>query len=711
MSTSRITRPFLLLAALLPLATVLAQAPVAKVEPVTDDYYGTKVVDPYRWMESGKDPDWMPWLQTQAKHTQGVFAGMPGRAKLLADVAARSGELNGLGRAEQAGGRIFYDIRAAGEQDVKLMVREADGAARVLLDPTTLKGADGDQVIDSWDAAPDGRHVVVALSKRGTELSTLRVLETDAAKFQPVTIPHAASLSWTGDSNAFSYLKFVGEPGQPSYFVNNETRLHRLGGSGKDIALARRGSGGITATPQQFLMVFFYPNTASALAMVRDGRSEVALYRADAEAAMSGEAAWTQVADFDDVVVDGALDGDRLVLLSKKQASGGQLLQTSASTPDLAAARPIALPGRPVIEAVLASRGGLLVRTIDGAASALWRVAEDGTAERIKLPFDGLLTSMEGDAQSPEVLVGLTGWFSPLTVFRLDLQSGHMEDLGLAPPLPFDTSGYTAERRQVAVRDGVQVPYTLLMKKGTKLDATTPVLLTAYGSYGIAMMPAFNSRGFALLDRGGVYVMANVRGGGEFGRDWHYAGKAEKKANTWRDAIDVAQQLVTDKVGSSKTITLLGTSAGGVMLGGAINERPDLFAGAIANVGFMNPIRYVSEQNYADIEEWGGPIADAKSFKTMYDLDPYQHIQPGAAYPPTLVISGLNDPRAATFHGAKYAARLAAAQDGKVPVLLRIDFDAGHGMGSSRSQMDEVFTDIAAFVLWQAGRAEFQPKR
>ena len=707
MPTARALCPLLLLLAMFPFTAALAQAPIAKVQPVTDDYYGTRVTDPYRWMESGKDPDWMPWLQAQAKHTQGVFAAMPGRAALLGDVAARSGELTTVGHAEQAGGRVFHEIRAAGEQDTKLMVREADGRTRVLLDPTTLKNADGDQVIDRWSSSPTGRHVLVALSKRGTELSTLRVLDVDSGAFLPVAIPHAWMMGWTRNGEAFSYLKFVGEPGTPTYYVGNEPRLHRLSGDAPDTLLAARGQHGIDARNEQFVPVIFDPDSRTALALVRDGRNEVAIYRADADAAATGGADWTPVAGFDDVVVDFSLDGDRLYLVSKKQASGGQVLQTSATTPDLKTARVVALPGTPVIESILAVQGGLLVRTIDGPASGLWRVGGDGKATKVVLPFDGQITAMQGWATSPQVLVAMTGWFTPATVYRLDLREDALKDLALVPPPPFDTTGYEARRSQVAARDGTQVPYTLVMKQGAILDATTPVLLEAYGAYGYAALPRFNARLLAFLDRGGVYALANVRGGGEFGRDWHYAGKAATKATTWRDAIDVAQRLVADKVGSPKTMTLIGTSAGGVMLGGAINERPDLFAGAIANVGFMNPVRYVSEQNYADIEEWGGPITDASTFRTMYALDPYQHIRAGQAYPPTLVVSGLNDPRAATFHSAKYAARLAAAQDGKVPVLLRLDFGAGHGMGSSRSQLDEVWTDIYAFTLAQAGRTGF----
>lgn len=698
----------LLLAALVPLVLAAAQPPVAKVDPVSDDYYGTTVTDPYRWMESGTDPDWLPWLRAQGAHAQSVFEALPGRAGLLADVAERSGELTSVGSAELAGGRVLHEVRAAGEQDTKLMVREADGQLRVLFDPSRMDG-EGEHVIDNWTAAPDGKHVLLATSLRGTEHSTLRVLQVEDGTLLPVAIPHANGLSWTGDSQGFSYLKFVGEPGTPGYFVGNEPRLHRLDDSGTDVVLARRGDGGLTAAATQFVLVVFQQGSETALAIVRDGRSEIAIYRADVEATLAGEAQWTPVAGFEDVIVDVGLVGDRLYLTSKKQASGGRVLQTSASKPDLAGAKALPLPGEPVIESILATRDGLLVRTIEGAFSGLWRVSRRGEAERIELPFDGRIAWVHGSATSTEALVAVIGWFTPNTVFQLEVGAGTMRDLALAPPPPFDTDGYQARREQVTARDGVKVPYTVVSKQGVRLAATTPVLLEAYGAYGMAALPRFNARMLAFLDRGGVYVLANVRGGGEFGRDWHYAGKAATKATTWRDAIDVAEQLVADEIGSPATLTLIGTSAGGVMLGGAVNERPDLFSGAIANVAFMNPIRYVSEQNYADIEEWGGPISDAASFRTMFDLDPYQHIREGVAYPAMLVVSGLNDPRAATFHSAKYAARVAAATSSGQPVLLRIDFDAGHGMGSSRSQLDEAWTDIYAFALWQGGHADFQP--
>lgn len=711
---STLTVAALALAACAPTRPVAAPSAhgtlAAKVVPVVDDYYGTKITDPYRWMESGKDADWLPWLKAQAGHTRSVFDAMPGRAALLADISARSGDLAQVRGAEQAGGRLFYERRDAGAQDSRLLLREVDGRERVLLDPTQVKG-DGEQVMDGWSAAPDGRHVVVALSRRGTEHSALRVIDVESGRLLDDAIAHAWMGSWTPDGLGFSYLKLVGEPGTPAYYVGNEPRLHRIGATGVDTVLARRGENGIVASPQQFLLVAFMSGSDTALAFVRDGRPEVALYRADADAAQEGRARWTPIATFDDVVTNAELHGDKLYLLSEKNASGGKLLLTSAKQPDLAAAKAIPLPGDPVIAGIVAIRAGLLVRTVEGAASGLWRVSAEGTPHRIALPFDASIAWIDGSPESANALVALTGWFTPSTVHRLDLEHGRFaDDLALAPPPSFDTSAYEAARFEAPARDGVKIPYTIIRRAGVVADADTPVLLDAYGAYGFAYLPRFRAELLPFLDRGGIYVFANVRGGGEFGRDWHYAGKAETKANTWRDAIAVAEKLVADHVGSSKTLTLIGTSAGGVMVGGAINERPDLFSGAIANVGFMNPIRYVAEQNYADIEEWGGPIKDAQSFKTMLDLDPYQHIRSDANYPATLVISGLNDPRAATFHSAKYAARLAAATASGKPVLLRIDFDAGHGFNSSRSQMDEASADIGSFVFWRAGRPDFQPR-
>lgn len=706
-------RKLLLSLALIGTAASAAPAapPPAPVEPVTDDYYGTKVTDPYRWMESGKDPRWLPWLHAQADATHATFATIPARAKFLADAQALSGDVTTVQRVASVGNTRFVQRRDAGAEDSRLYIRTDHAAERLLIDPVKLVGPD--QVLDWWEISPGGRYVAAGISRRGSEASVVHVVETATGRLLPDRIPKAdfGIGGWLPDNSGFTYITFIGEKGTPNYLLNSSPRLHLLGQPvARDRVLVDRDHPPVPLVSNQFAMVAVQDDSTTALLNVFDGRQEQAFYRTDLTLLRAGRPVWQRVHDFDDLIEGDSLSGDRLWLLSRKDAGNGRVLLTSAARPDLAHARTIAIPGNPVIERIMATRSGALVQTIEGGQSGLWRVTPTGGARRVALPVAGTIGWLQADSQSDAAYVGLAGWFSPSRAFALSA-GNHLTDLGLVTAqAALDPSRYEARSFTARARDGVAVPYTVIARKGLASDGRNPLLLEAYGSYGIAVTPRYRSPLIPFLDRGGIYVIANVRGGGEFGRAWHYAGKAETKANTWRDAIDVAETLVKSGWTTPARMTLLGTSAGGIMVGQAVNERPDLFNGAIANVGFMNPIRYVAEENVTDIQEWGGPIADAKSFKTMFDMDPYQHIRSGTRYPATLVVSGLNDPRAATFHGAKYAARLAAATTSGEPVLLRIDFGAGHGIDSSRTQSDELWTDIYSFALWRGGVADFKPR-
>jgi prolyl oligopeptidase len=683
---------------------IAAAPPPAPVETVNDDYYGTKVSDDYRWMESGKDPRWMPWLKAQGDHTKSVMSGLHGRAALLKDLSSRSGALASIGAVQWAGSTMVYRERPAGAEDFRLMIRGVHKEPRLLFDPAAAFPGEP-MVLDDYALAPDGKTVAVLVSKRGTERAMVRFIDAATGAVRPNQLSDVAAVRWLPGSAGVTYLKFIGEHGTPSYYVRNQARMLSLA-SGEDRAIPTRGLPGVAAADGQWTIVLPEPTSDTAMLIVRDGRSEAALYRAALADVRRGKEKWQRVADFDDKIVDFSMAGDRLYLTSKKTSSNGQVMLASAASGSLAAAKPITIPGNPVVESIIATKTGVLVRTLEGGVSGLWFVPANGAARRITLPFEGTISWIEASGASDEALLGLAGWFAPSKQYHL-ATNGDLHDITMTAPAPFDLAGYEQIRATAKAKDGTAIPYTLLRKKGLGAGPH-PTLLDAYGSYGYSMTPRFQSALLPFLDRGGVYVAANVRGGGEFGRAWHEAGKAETKATTWRDAIAVGEKLVADGVTTSPKMTLLGTSAGGVMVGGAINERPELFGGAIANVGFMNPIRYVSEQNFADIEEWGGPIKDAATFRTMYYLDPYAHIKKGAAYPATLVVSGINDPRAATFHSAKYAAKLAASSSSGKPVLLRIDFDAGHGIGSSRSQLDAQWADMLSFVLWQAGAEGFK---
>lgn len=707
---SRLSWPAALLCALLAWPVRAADAPpIAPVEPVTDDDHGTQVVDPYRWMESGKDPRWMPWLQAQAAHTDRVMARLPGRAALLQSIQALSGEQTSHRMVRRVGAHLFVHRRDPGAEDASLFVRTGQGRERRLLDPSTV--LDTPQSLDWWHPSPNGRLVAVGLSKRGTEASVLHVVDVASGRLLPTRIPATdyGLVTWLPDSSGFAYLRFVGEHGTPTYYLNNETRLHRLGRPGSDRLLLPRDKPPVPLQPHEFAVIGFPAHSTIATLAISEGRRESQLYVTDRAALLAGRARWQQVGGYDAQIESFGVRGDALWLLSTRGAPNGRLLLTSPTRPDLATARVIAVPGQPVIDSLAVTRSGVLVSTIEGSQAGLWQLAAKRPARRVALPFPGAVRVVSTVDNSDEAYIGLTGWLQPTAVVHLDA-AGRLRPTGMgSQPAGHDPARYEVRSGSATSADGTRIPYTLLSRQGRAAQGPGPLLLEAYGAYGVAAMPFFQTALMPFLDRGGRYVIAHVRGGGEFGRDWHFGGRGPTKANTWKDAIAVAEALVRDQATSPAQMSILGTSAGGVMVGQAVNARPDLFTGAIANVGFMNPLRYVAEQNNTDIPEWGGPVTDAASFKTMFDLDPYQHIRPGTAYPATLVVSGLNDPRAATFHSAKYAARLAAATTSGEPVLLRIDFGAGHGMGSTRTQLDAVWADIYSFVLWQAGVAEFQP--
>jgi prolyl oligopeptidase len=449
------------------------------------------------------------------------------------------------------------------------------------------------------------------------------------------------------------------------------------------------------------------PETERAIVMVLDVRPERAVWTVRWPDLLAGKPDFKSVATVADLVVSVAASGNDLFVLTNRDRPRGHVLATSLAEPSLSTAAEVLPQSNVVAQDLFPLRGGALVRMMDGGVQRLMRVSRRGKAAAIKLPFVGAVKGVFSSSLREDAHVALTGWLEPPAIWRM-ARSLTMKKTDLDPKPPWNLSRYVADRRFARARDGTQVPFTIVARRGWRADSRNPVLADAYGAYQYAVSPAFQPRLLAFLDAGGVYVVANVRGGGEYGREWHKGGQKATKPNTWRDFIDVCRTLIASRVTSSKQLVIQGTSAGGIAVGRALTERPDLFAGAVSDVGWMNPLRYSAEQNNVDIDEWG-PIVDADSFGIMYAMDSYHAVKDGVRYPPVLVISGYNDPRVATFHAAKFTARLQAASASKSPTLLRIDFGSGHGMGSTREQRDALLADIYAFVLWCAGKAAFQP--
>jgi prolyl oligopeptidase len=677
-------------------AAAIPPAPAARVAVVTDTYFGETLRDPYRWMENDKDPDWLPYLKGQNAHTRAVLERIPGRDKLLARIEQLSGDAALTRRALRAGGRLFIEQRPAGADNYRLFLEER-GVRRVLVDPTALSSATSHLSLDWWHPSPDGSHVVYGLSKDGSEDSVLHILRVADGTDLPERIANTNQLTGKVDT--------------PERYLDSQARFHRLGSDPEaDPILMKRGlDSRVEYERIQMPAIETYYGSRYALLTLSDVRTESRLLIAPVADAAANRARWVPVAEFEDEVTGAEIDGETLYLIAERDHPRGRILRASVTAPAVASATEVVAEGSVVIEGFERARDGLYLRMMNGGIAGLRRLDRDGRVKEISLPFDGTLSALATDPTEDGALFSFTGWLSPADIWSVDA-AGRVAATGLTPRPPIDVGGYQSERRFAAARDGTRIPYSLIYRKGQKRDGGTPAWISAYGSYGIpGYTPSFNPRTLALIDAGFMVGYANVRGGGEYGREWHKAGQLMNKPNTGRDLIDVCEDLCTNKYTAPSRLAIGGRSAGGITVGRALEERPELFAAVIDGVGWSNPLRYVAEQNgYGEEPEWGA-IREEAGYRALKLIDSYQAVKDGVAYPAVLLTTGVTDPRVAPFHVAKMAARLQAATSSGKPILLRVDFDAGHGIGSTRAQQDREAADTYAFLLWQTGVKAYQP--
>jgi prolyl oligopeptidase len=687
--------------------------PVARIEPVRETFFGHTVVDPYRWMENAKDPEWEPFMRGQDAHARRVLAAIPGRDKLGQRVSALSGGTAIAYGVRAAAGRLFYQVRPAGAANFMLAMRDgASAPERILVDPTTLRGDGGAHVsLDWWLPSPDGRHVVYGLSAAGSENSVLQVMAVDTMTILPERIAGTqyASPAWLPDSSGFFYGRVadLARAGTTAYYQNSPLLLHKLGDeAGKDRVVMVRGHDPSVAVDENDFPVIVVPRRGDFVVLGLFGgvRRENPLYVARLADVVAGRAAWRQVCRIEDEVVDFALDDSDLYLLSTRGAENGQVLRTPLAQAAFSDARVVVPTGPLVIESLALARDGLYLKDLDGGYHSLRRLDRQGRLSTVGLPWEGSIEGLSAHGGDDGVWMDGTGWLLPYSVFRHDPVTGRTQAVALAPPAALDLAAYEAVRTFATARDGTRVPLSIVARKGLRRDGRNPTLVQAYGSYQISTNPYFSPRNLAFLERGGVLAVAHVRGGGEYGKRWWKGGQKLNKPNTWRDLIDCCEHLIRERWASKATLAIQGGSAGGITVGRALTERPDLFAAVISNVGVSNALRGEFSQNGPpNIAEFGS-VTDEDGFKGLLAMDALHHVQDGTAYPAVLLTVGMTDPRVDAWEGGKMVARLQKANRSRHPILLRVSFDAGHGLGSTRSQVDDERADEFAFVLWRAGR-------
>ena len=692
-----------------------------------DTHWGVRVPDPYRALENVADEGVQRWMRAHGEAAGQVLARIPGRTELLARIQAIDAQAGGVVGTvlRQPAGRLFFTRREPGEQQLKLMVRtQPEGADRVLVDPDALSRTAGRPVaLQGFSPSPDGRLLAYGLQAGGSEIGELHVVEvaTGRAVMPPIDRIRGASVSWLEDGSGFFYSRLrEGYDRGPRGERFNDTARHFRTLEGADrIVFSTSREPGLGLPVFATGRVFEIPGTRLAgmwvsLGVERNGH----FYVADLEDAKAGQAKWRKVFGVEDEVRSLVGAGDAFYLLSAKGAPRFQVLRMSARDPDLARAEVVVPQAEGAIGEIAAAADALYFTRRDGVNTRLFRLPHAAAAQGLRaavteatLPLAGSVDILGTDRRVEGVVLRLGSWTRVSRTLSWEAGRGAQE-LRLAREGAFDApSGLQVREVMVASHDGVRVPLTVIAREGLKLDGRNPVILYGYGAYGIVQDPSFGPRLLAWLERGGVYAIAHVRGGGLFGREWHEAGRKTTKPNTWKDAIAAGEWLVREGYASPATLAISGGSAGGILVGRAITERPDLFAAALPSVPVLDTVRSETRANgVANIPEYG-TVKKEDEFRGLLAMSSYQAVSDGTRYPGVLLLHGVNDARVDVWQSSKFYARLSAAQAGDRPVLMRLDYEAGHGSGASREQAQLRQADAWAFLLWQFGVEGFQPAR
>jgi prolyl oligopeptidase len=466
-----------------------------------------------------------------------------------------------------------------------------------------------------------------------------------------------------------------------------------------------------------FPSIVLTPGSQFAIAKIKHGDSnDMTLYVASQADLATPREKWQRICDASQQVTDFAVKEDSLYLLTAQGAPRFKVVRTSLVAPDLSRADIVVPPGETTLDSLVAAADALYVNTLDGPRGQVRRVPWGGQAAAGTVELPEGFTSARVVAARPEVegaWLECASWSQVRALRRFDAGTGELEDPGLAAAGKYDSpAGFVSTEVMVASHDGVRVPLSIVHRENVSLDGTHPLLLRGYGAYGLSQYVRYSPLQLAWLERGGIVAVAHVRGGGEFGKEWHLAGQKGTKPNTWKDFIACCEYLVKEKYTSPGRLAGHGGSAGGILIGRAITERPELFGAALIEVGDLDALRMETTTNgVPNIQEFGS-VASKEGFNALLAMSSYHHVQDGTRYPAVLLSHGINDHRVEPWMSAKMAARLQAATASGKPVLLRIDYAAGHGasFGATKEQALAQLADQWSFLLWQYGDTAFQPE-
>ncbi len=680
--------------------------PPAKVEPVEEMLHGQKIIDPYRWLENGDSPDTQEFTQKELAYTRSILDVLPGRQKIH-DRLTQLYSIGAIGTPQAAGDFYFYTRRDGSRNQPVLFVRHGvNGADRVLVDVNAL-AKDGTVALDWWSASHRGALVAYGTSPGGSEISTLHIIDTQTGRILPDTIPQtrAASIAWLPDNSAFFYTRYPkpGDVPAGQELYNRRVYCHSLGSDPQnDILIFGEGR-----DPQDWPNISLSEDGRWLLIAVEQGWAKSELFIKDVQANTPPRL----ISEGQNFLYSGEIFKGDIYILTNEGAPRYRIFKVPAENPVHSKWREIISQTATKTDAVLTEikiiQGKLFARYEKSAISQLKVFSLDGKLQSdVKLPGIGALSSVEGEWDGREAFFGFQSYTVPPTIYRYDAAANRSSEWAHVDA-PVDPSRYDVKQVSFHSKDGTSIPMFIVSKKGLKRDGANPTVLSGYGGFNISVNPTFDRGLYYWLERGGVYAKVNLRGGAEFGEDWHRAGMLGNKQNVFDDFIAAGEFLIAEKYTDKEHLGIEGRSNGGLLTGAAFTQRPDLFKAVLCGVPLLDMLRY---QNFQIAKLWipeYGSSQDPEQFKWLYAYSPYHHIKPGALYPAILVYASAGDTRVDPLHARKMVARLQAeaknGDDPSRPILLRIEPKAGHGAGKPLTKTIEEWTDFWSFMSWQLG--------
>ena len=679
--------------------------PTTATTDQTDNYHGTLVSDPYRWLEDVDSPETLDWVKRQNALTFGFLEQLPARKRLQ----QRLTDLWDYPKAQapvKHGGR-YFQLRNTGlqNQDVLFVSESLSAEPRLLLDPNTLS-EDGTVALNAWEASPDGQWLAYATSASGSDWQTWHVRSVDTGQDLPDTIEWSkfSGAAWLHDSSGFFYARYdaplPGEEFQGTVYFQKLYFHQRGTPQSADVLFYERpdekewGFGAQVSEDGRYLIINVWLGT--------DIRNRV-FYRD-----LQGGEVVELISTLEAAYMFTGNDGPLFYFRTDLDAPRGRLIAIDTANPGKENWRTLIPQAPQMLESVKLVNEQFVVVYNRDAHHEIWRFGLDGTRlGEIPLPTLGSLNTnfeyvVSGSRPDQELFYGFTSFLFPLSIYRYDFTTDASACL-FAPPLAFDTAGYETRQVFVTSQDGTQIPLFLTHKQGLQLDGQNPTLLYGYGGFSYSLMPSFAISRLAWLELGGVYAQAVLRGGAEYGEEWHQAGMLDNKQNVFDDFIACAEWLIAKKITSTPKLAINGGSNGGLLVGACMTQRPGLFGACLPEVGVMDMLRFHKFTiGWAWVSDYGS-ADDPAQFKTLYAYSPLHNIKPGTAYPPTLITTADHDDRVVPGHSFKFAAALQAAQAGEAPTLIRIQTKAGHGFGKPTAILIEELADKFAFMVWALG--------